>query len=146
MAHRIKLQTAGGQVRTKAPSKRLATLGIRSLITALIVFVLAACGADSGEPYVGTWHNPKSTYQVLTISRQGENFRIDTTNPPLSKGHAGKPVQVAALLKDGVLLPQGWGGGVAITHIAESNSLAVQRHGGGTVTFLRGTAAAPPTP
>lgn len=113
---------------------------IRALITLLMVSSLAACSAgdsDSGDAYIGTWHNPKDVRQVLTISREGEHFRIDTFKKPLWNDRAGEPIQVAALFKDGVLLPQGWGGAVAMTHVPESDSLAVQRPAGGTVTFIR---------
>lgn len=107
------------------------------LVVLLLAALTTACSSGGGEAFEGVWQSTKNPDELLSISRvDGTSFRIDATKPNYAGGPR-IPIQVSATLRDGALIPAGWGGAVAIMHLSESDMLSAQRPLGGTILFTR---------
>jgi hypothetical protein len=77
-----------------------------SALTALLL--LAGCGGQAGEEYVGKWISTKNEKRSLTIERNGESFLIRETAPSMTGKIRTK--NLPATLQDGLLqAPTGFG-------------------------------------
>lgn len=109
----------------------------RQLCAVVALLALSACSQQqTGEKYLGAWVSTADARNQLTITADGQRYRIDTTKPPLWKGER-EPITVWAELRDGSLIPQGWGGATALNYDSNADTLLAQRPGGGVVIFAR---------
>jgi hypothetical protein len=84
-----------------------------SVICSFILLTCAACAPPAGSEYVGKWQNikkqPSATItETLEISKNGDNFIVESTRGITPTDPKNKPVQqptkkLAVIFKDGVL-------------------------------------------
>ncbi|MDF3881089.1 hypothetical protein [Cupriavidus basilensis] len=75
------------------------------MAAAAIVTLLAGCGNQTGEEYIGKWVNIKSEKRTLDIERNGDGFMVRNTEPSAWDGKI-ETKNIPAVLKDGALQVQ----------------------------------------
>ena len=75
---------------------------MKKLATLTLALVLAACGNKGGGEFEGKWIDGDRGTEMLTIERNGGDFRITVSNP--KRPNAPPDTPSPAVLKDGKLV------------------------------------------